>query len=64
MLLLGFPNENKMYIFNGDFVDRGAFGVEVMLILLALHAAMPKRVFLNRGKPISLIIIIIIIILL
>jgi len=46
----GFPNENNMYIFNGDFVDRGAFSVEVMLILLALHAAMPNRVLLNRGN--------------
>ena len=46
----GFPNDDNMYIFNGDFVDRGAFGVEVMVILLALHAAMPNRVLLNRGN--------------
>lgn len=46
----GLPNENHKYIFNGDFVDRGAYGVEVMCILLALYISCPNNVFLNRGN--------------
>ena len=38
------------YIFNGDFVDRGDDGVEVMLVLLALKSTHPKYVHLNRGN--------------
>lgn len=46
----GLPSSDHMYIFNGDFVDRGAMGVEVTLLLLAFRAALPDRVFLNRGN--------------
>ena len=46
----GMPNENNMYLFNGDFVDRGLFGTEVFVILSALKIANPKFVFLNRGN--------------
>ena len=35
------PSRHNKYIFNGDFVDRGSYGVEVMCTLLALHVAMP-----------------------
>ena len=37
----GMPSSSNRYLFNGDFVDRGAYGVEVMCVLLALHASMP-----------------------
>lgn len=37
----GLPSSNNKYIFNGDFVDRGNYGVEVMCILLALFIARP-----------------------
>lgn len=46
----GLPNLHNKYIFNGDFVDRGDFGMEVMCILLALLIAAPDSVFLNRGN--------------
>lgn len=31
----GFPSENRFFVFNGDYVDRGAWGLETFLILLA-----------------------------
>ena len=44
------PSRNNKYIFNGDFVDRGPSGVEVVCILMALYAAWPASVVLNRGN--------------
>lgn len=46
----GLPSRTNKYVFNGDFVDRGSSGVEVMCILLALYAAWPQAVTLNRGN--------------
>ena len=31
----GFPSQNRFYVFNGDYVDRGAWGLETFLLLLA-----------------------------
>ena len=39
-----------MFIFNGDFVDRGNRGVEVCVLLFALVLLYPKYVFCNRGN--------------
>lgn len=46
----GFPSPSNIYVFNGDFVDRGTSGIEVICVLLALHAAAPDCVILNRGN--------------
>ncbi|KAM2487488.1 serine/threonine-protein phosphatase 7 long form homolog isoform X1 [Malus sylvestris] len=46
----GFPSENRLYIFNGDYVDRGAWGIETFLILLAWKVFLPKSVYLLRGN--------------
>ena len=39
--LNGLPSEAHPYLFNGDFVDRGSFSVEVIFTLLALKCLCP-----------------------
>ncbi|XP_058070143.1 serine/threonine-protein phosphatase 7 isoform X2 [Magnolia sinica] len=46
----GFPSESRFFVFNGDYVDRGAWGLETFLILLAWKVFLPHRVFLLRGN--------------
>ena len=47
----GMPSATNVFVFNGDFVDRGPLGVEVMLTLFALLLGCPDgAVFLNRGN--------------
>ena len=48
--LNGLPSPTNMYLWNGDFVDRGSFSVEVMLTLLTLKVLYPKSVYLSRGN--------------
>ncbi|KAK4368247.1 hypothetical protein RND71_012039 [Anisodus tanguticus] len=53
----GFPSDDRFFVFNGDYVDRGAWGLETFLLLLAWKGDtrqavvfMPNRVFLLRGN--------------
>ena len=48
--LNGRPSEKNPYLFNGDFVDRGSFGVETVLTLFAYKLAYPRSMFLARGN--------------
>lgn len=47
--LAGNPEETQ-YLFLGDFVDRGAFSIEVMVLVLALKLNFPHTVHLLRGN--------------
>ncbi|GMF02964.1 unnamed protein product [Ambrosiozyma monospora] len=48
--LFGDVTNKHIYLFNGDFVDRGSWSCEVALLFLALKVLYPKRLFLNRGN--------------
>ena len=48
--LNGWPSRKVTYVFNGDFVDRGPQGVEILLVLMAFVIALPDGVLLNRGN--------------
>ena len=44
--LFGFPTTENQYLFNGDFVDRGVWSVEVMIVLLGFKLLLPGEFFL------------------
>ncbi|GMH33289.1 hypothetical protein BSKO_01123 [Bryopsis sp. KO-2023] len=46
----GWPSEKNHFIFNGDFVDRGAWGLETLLMLSSWKICCPKFVHLVRGN--------------
>jgi len=48
--LAGMPSEDNPYLFNGDFVDRGTYSLEVILTLFALKLRFPEAVRMNRGN--------------
>jgi len=46
----GVPSETNPYLFNGDFVDRGSFSVEVILSLFSFKLLYPNHFFMARGN--------------
>ncbi|XP_024632955.1 serine/threonine-protein phosphatase 5 [Medicago truncatula] len=48
--LNGLPSEENPYLFNGDFVDRGSFSLEVILTLFAFKCMSPSAIYLGRGN--------------
>ena len=46
----GDPSAENPYLFNGDFVDRGSFSVEVIMTLMAWKVSEPSCMHLTRGN--------------
>ena len=46
----GYPSEENPYLFNGDFVDRGVFGVECIITLIAFKLLYPNHFYMARGN--------------
>ena len=44
------PSKKNIFLFNGDFVDRGVYSLEVIITLLGLKLAEPTAMHLLRGN--------------
>lgn len=50
LAIAGWPSPENVLCFGGDFVDRGAWGVEVLIAVFVLKLWQPTNVFLLRGN--------------
>lgn len=48
--VVGRPSKGNLFIFNGDYVDRGAWGLETLTLFLAWKLVCPGSVAMLRGN--------------
>ena len=46
----GYPSRENPYLFNGDFVDRGSWGLEVFITLIGWFLNDPLSMYMTRGN--------------
>eukprot|EP00392_Amoebophrya_sp_AT5.2_P001056 g1058.t1 len=46
----GRPSPTNVYFFNGDMVDRGSRGTEILILMYAFHLWDPACIHVNRGN--------------
>ncbi|KAJ6308857.1 hypothetical protein OIU76_018444 [Salix suchowensis] len=47
---VGLPSDKKLFVFNGNYIDRGKSSLELFLVLLAWKVFLPHRIYLLRGN--------------